>query len=281
MPQSKIQQSELVIGKKKVLKKILRYLFEVRFLPNVSSFLFNNETWLRLLPLKRFLSSIDPEKTKRIVDIGGGTGRLELALKRTDVYIYDLNEESINLAKQHFENAIVGTGEMMGFEADSFDWAISIHTLEHIPKNKREQFILEMIRISKEGVFLNFPEGEFAEKLCTNYLNALSKNGKELNHWTVEHLEMGIPFLNEIDNILKKQNKFIFKYCFIRNFKVENLYWSKIQASDNLIKSYLFTPFVSLKKYLFYRKLPSVELIVLGSKSELITKKLAEQMKII
>jgi ubiquinone/menaquinone biosynthesis C-methylase UbiE len=250
------------------MRKILPYFFELRFLPNISTFLFNNETWLRLRPLKIFFQSIDPDKKKRIVDIGGGSGWLELALKRTDVYIYDANQESIAIAKKYFNNAIVGSGARIEFDDDSFDWAISIHTLEHILKNDRERFILEMVRISKEGVYLNFPEGEYAAKLCKNFLSALDKNGEPPNKWTVEHLEMKLPKIDEIDEIIKKQDKFVFKYIFIRNYNAENHYWTKNRAANNVIKSYFLSPVDSLMKYLNYKKLPTVELILIGSKTE-------------
>jgi len=254
------------------MKKILRYLFELRFLPGVSAFLFNSETWLRLLPLKRFFKIVDPENKKRIIDIGGGTGRLELALNRTDVFIYDTDEVSIDTAKQNFKNAISGNGDLSGFEDNSFDWAISVHTLEHIPGNEREKFLMEMIRISKEGIFLNFPEGEYAEKVCLNFLDRLKKNGKEPNKWTVEHLEMGIPRIEGIVNILKRQKKFVIKYFSISNYNAVNFYWTNIRASKNIIKSFFLSPIISVIKYIRYKHKPTVEIIVVGSNAEILNK---------
>lgn len=250
------------------MKNILSFVLKLRFFPKLSYFLFNNETWLRIRPLKSFFEVVDPENVKRIIDIGGGSGRLELELGRTDVHIYDTNEESINIAKKDFKNATVGNGKTIEFDDDSFDWAISIHTLEHISKNDREQFIMEMIRISKEGVFLNFPEGLFAEELCTNFLDSLKKNGKEPNKWTREHLSLGLPMVNEIASIVEKQDKFFFKYSFIRNYDAENYYWSKIRATNIVLISYFLSPIISICKFLKYRKRPTVELIMLGYKSE-------------
>lgn len=260
------------------IKKKLRYFFELQFMPNVSLFLFNSETWLRLLALKKLFRNIDPNNVKRIIDVGGGTGRLELALKRTNVFIYDANKESIDIAKQNFVNAVVGDGPTIDFEDNYFDWAISIHTLEHIPQVDREHFILQMIRVSKEGVFLNFPEGEYARKLCCNYLESLNKNGKEPNKWTLEHLEMGVPMVEEINEIIKKQDKFIFEYVFIRNYKRENNYWVDIRGSNNIIKAYFLSPFNSLMKYMRYRKLPTVELLLVGTRTELETKRILNNL---
>lgn len=164
------------------MKKILRYILELSFFPNLSLFLFYNETWLRLRPIKKFLKIIDPEKNKRIIDIGGGTGRLEMQIGRMDITIYDQDEKSIKIAKNNFKNAIIGTGTNITLNDNSFDWVISVHTLEHIPKRNRKHFILEMIRISKEGVYMNFPEGKYAEKLCKNFISALEKKEwKQIN----------------------------------------------------------------------------------------------------
>ncbi|HCT30405.1 MAG TPA: hypothetical protein DIW31_06665 [Bacteroidales bacterium] len=253
-------------------------MFELRFLPNVNSFLFDNETWLRLRPIKQFLNFVDPKRSKRIIDIGGGSGRLELRLGRTDIYIYDSSEESISVAKHNFKNAIVGSGDNINFEDNSFDWAISIHTLEHIPKDKREFFILEMIRISKEGVFLNFPEGLFAEKLCHNFLNALEKNGLELNKWTIEHLEMGIPTVDEIISIIQKQNKFHFEYKLVRNYKAENMYWTRMRTSKNLVYKYITSPIFAMYKYLNLSSKPTVEMILVGNSTKEMSKEIIEKL---
>lgn len=249
------------------MKKLLRYLLELRFLPGVSSFLFDNETWLRLLPLRRFFRVADPGKNQRIIDVGGGTGRLELALKRTDVLIYDLSSESIGIAQKNFPQTRVGSGAGIDFPDDSFDWAISVHTLEHVPKSEREKFLLEMIRVAEKGVYLNFPEGEHAELLCRNFLAALDKKGMEPNPWTIEHLETGLPLLDDILAILKKQDKFIFKYRFIRNYKAENAYWTK-QRTAGPLKSYFLSPWLSLQKLSRYNKLPGVEILLAGARDE-------------
>ncbi len=254
--------------KKIILKKLYRYIFKMKFLPKLFPILYANETWLRLRPIKIFFKLIDPAKTKKIIDIGGGSGRLEKALKRTDVHIHDTNKDAIEKAKTYFKNASVSNGRSLDFKDDTFDWAISVHTLEHIPKENREKFILEMIRISKEGVFFNFPEGDYAAKLCENFLAALKKNGKEENKWTREHLEMGLPKLDDIKTILKNQDKFIFKYKLIRNYHAETLHWTNIIASENSIKTLFLSPYISLKKILKYKKSPTIEMILIGSRNE-------------
>lgn len=260
------------------MKKFLRYFFELRFLPNLSSFLFDNETWLRLRPIKKFLKVVDVDKKKKIVDIGGGTGRLEQRLGRLDIHLYDINEEAINIARQNFDNVIVGSGTQIKCEDNFFDWAISMHTLEHIEKDQREKFIHEMIRISKEGIFLSFPEGQYAERVCKNFLNKQKKNSQELNKWTLEHLELGLPTTNEINLILEKQNKFHFDYKHIKNYASENLYWTKLRISRNPVLNNIISPLFALYRYLTINIKPSVELILIGTKNEDTTKKIIKKL---
>lgn len=260
------------------MKKILRYILELSFFPNLSLFLFYNETWLRLRPIKKFLKIIDPEKNKRIIDIGGGTGRLEMQIGRMDITIYDQDEKSIKIAKNNFKNAIIGTGTNITLNDNSFDWVISVHTLEHIPKRNRKHFILEMIRISKEGVYMNFPEGKYAEKLCKNFISALEKKGMEANKWTLEHLEMGLPTIEEINSIIETQNKFHFDYKFVRNYYAENLYWTRLRTTKNIILRYVFSPLLALYKYSFIERKPTIELILVGSKNQNILKNIIRKL---
>ena len=260
------------------MKKKIRYIFELRFAPNLSSFLFNFETWARIRPLKRFLNHVDPKEEKRIIDVGAGTGRLEKALNRKDIFIYDNNEHSIIQASSYFPNTKTGSGSKIDYKDNSFDWAISIHTLEHISNRERPDFLLELIRISGEGVFLNFPEGENARLLCINFLKALEKNDLEPNKWTLEHLEMGLPKIEELFDVLSKQSKFIFKHKYIRNYKIENIYWEKVRASNNILIKYFLSPFLSIWSYFLYYKKPTIELLLLGTKSENFTNNILKKL---
>jgi ubiquinone/menaquinone biosynthesis C-methylase UbiE len=250
------------MSKKKSLKRIIRYLLELRFFPNLSMFLFQNELWLRIRPIKRFLKTVDPKKTKKIVDIGGGTGRIERLLNRTDIHIHDINEESIRIASETFTNTSVGNGDKLPFPDNHFDWAISIHTLEHVPKAKRENFILEMIRIAREGVFLNFPEGEYAELLCKNFLKSSEQRDIELNKWTIEHLEMGIPRASEVLPFFQTQNKFLFSYKHLRNYYAENYYWCKVRNSKFKILKNLMGPYSAIWKLCKINSKPTCEIII-------------------
>jgi len=247
------------------MRKIFAYILKLKFAPSLSSFLFDYETWARLYVLKKYLKNVDPEKNKKIIDVGAGTGRLELALKRTDIHLYDHNAESIEYARKYFPNTTVGTGTKINFDDNSFDYAISIHTLEHIPEDERENFLMELIRISKYGVYLHFPEGNYTELLCKNYLNALEKNGKEPNHWTVEHLEMGLPKKETVEKMLSKQKKIIFSYKYIRNYKIENFYLTTLRTGKYRLLNFLLSPPFAILSFVLMNSKPTIELVVIGN----------------
>jgi len=204
---------------------------------------------------------------------------LETALRRKNITLYDINQDMLNAAEEKYFNVIRGrSGESIDCEDNSFDWAISVHTLEHIDKHEREKILLEMIRISKEGIYLNFPAGLYAEKLCMNYIKALKKYNKELNHWTLDHIEKGLPDENELRKILSKQSKFTYELVAVRNFKSENYYWQKITAPNSFIIFYILSPINSIVKYLNFRKCPGVELLLIASKSAELNQKILKNI---
>jgi ubiquinone/menaquinone biosynthesis C-methylase UbiE len=252
----------------KAFKNRIKYFLELRFAPKLSLFLFNYDAWAKLRMLKKFLFFADPDKNKRIIDVGAGSGGFELALGRMDIFIYDNNEESIKEASKQFPYTQKGSGTNIEFNENAFDWAISIHTLEHIPKNERPNFLLELCRIASEGIFLNFPEGEHGTQLCLNFLEALKKNDFESNMWTVEHLRMGLPMLDEIIAIISRQTKFIFRYKLIRNYKIENSFNINVIASKNIYKRYIISPYYTILGYLLRNTRPTVELVLVGAKTE-------------
>lgn len=251
------------------IKKLFVYIFKLKFAPGISSFLFDFETWARLRPIKKFLKEIDPAANKKIIDIGAGIGRLELALNRRDITIYDLNPDSIKEASKQFPNTKLGSGSKIDFPDNSFDYAISIHTLEHVPSKDREQFLMEMMRISIEGIFINIPEGQYATKLCENFLFSLKKNNLPPNKWTQEHLDCGIPTVAELKQLFERQDKFQITYRFIRNYKSENFFWSKIRATNIRFLKVVLSPFVAIWCGIMFNVGPTIEIEIIGKKAKI------------
>jgi hypothetical protein len=88
----------------------------------------------------------------------------------------------------------------MPFEDGAFDIAVSADTLEHIPPAKRQQFVHELLRVSRYGMVLVAPffsyETELAERIFYQYMVA------ELRYhhpFLQEHREYGLPHLEQTE----------------------------------------------------------------------------------
>lgn len=96
-----------------------------------------------------------------------------------------------------------GDGTALQFEDQAFDLVVSADTLEHIPADKRQQFVGELTRVSKHGVALVAPffshETELAEIVLYRYMVS------ELRYkhpFLQEHRDYGLPHVAETEQWL-------------------------------------------------------------------------------
>lgn len=141
-----------------------------------------------------FRKKTDENKLK-IIDIGGHKGKTADFQPHDDVTILDVFDES-------YRNYVKGDATETTFADNTFDIACSFDVLEHIPREKRQLFINETLRISKFGVFLAVPtdvDGKVsAAEIALNnfYINLTGSD----HQWLKEHIDYRIP--NE-DDVLK------------------------------------------------------------------------------
>jgi len=218
---------------------------------NVYSFLYEYDDWIRIFIVKKILNKIDPLNKKSIINIGGGWGKLESGLKRRDIVIYEPNSAYIELAKKNVDKVIIGEGENIHLINDNaFNISISIHTFEHIQKNKREAFFHEMNRIANEFVILIFPYDYFAEKLCKDILRFCKVNKKDPSQFTLEHLQMGLPNNEELQYLLKHNNKFTWEMEITQNYFTDKFLFYLFYSNFPLIRLILL-PINSIIAFLF------------------------------
>jgi len=118
---------------------------------------------------RKELLELGDARNKKILDIGAG----ELALVAArdfncEVTTIDLSQEKLdeqrqNLIKENYKGKIKlepGDATELKHSNNSFDVSISYGALHHIPLSKRENFISELCRVSKEKVII----AEFTEK---------------------------------------------------------------------------------------------------------------------
>lgn len=121
----------------------------------------------------------------RILDVGGGVGNIVHFLKGHDVVIADKKTTGIN-------------GLSLPYDEMGFDVVISIDTLEHIPRNERERFMDELLRVARYRVYLGVPTREAEE--VEKFIHTITKDP-----WLEEHIRLGLPKMEEIEEYLNKK----------------------------------------------------------------------------
>ncbi|MFH1257104.1 MAG: class I SAM-dependent methyltransferase [Candidatus Diapherotrites archaeon] len=129
----------------------------------------------------------------KILDLGGGAlGLAEFLPEKFEVTIADLDEGLVAQAKKNGLNAVKADGASLPFKESEFDAAVSVASLEHVPKEKRTAYCSELKRVSKKAVVVYVPSGRaaaFADKFLFHYRKVLGVK----DNWTGEHIKQGLP----------------------------------------------------------------------------------------
>jgi ubiquinone/menaquinone biosynthesis C-methylase UbiE len=138
-----------------------------------------------------------------ILDVGGYKGLTGTFSPGDDVTVCDLFDVDE-------PNYVKGDGRSLPFKDSSFDFVLSFDTYEHVPRDGRENFIKELLRVSRAGVILAAPfDNKYGSvHLAEKKLNEYHKNlydGKD-HPWLKEHIDFVIPKRAEIESYFKKLN---------------------------------------------------------------------------
>lgn len=150
-------------------------------------------TYFRLKSLANKLYSLKTENEKvSVLDIGGGPGYLASFLD--DSFKYCLAEPQ--------NNGLDGMN--LPFSENSFDYVVASHVFEHIPQKDRELFLSNMLKIASRGVILTNPffiEGTSEQERLELALEITKQT------WAKEHLDCGLPKLEEVKEFALKYGK--------------------------------------------------------------------------
>jgi SAM-dependent methyltransferase len=118
---------------------------------------------IRYQPVMRLLKEQD---ANRVLDVGSGWHGLSWYWPR-DVVQTDLAFQGDNPwhgrpGTAHFVGA---SAESLPFPSDTFDFVVSLDTLEHLPQNIRASFVDELARVSRQGVIIGYPVGRSAQRV--------------------------------------------------------------------------------------------------------------------
>ncbi len=140
-----------------------------------------------------------------ILEIGGnGQCNLEELLPGEQIQYSNLTIPKERIGDERFI-ALDGTN-MPQVATDAYDLVIALDVFEHVPGEKREQFLVETYRVAKYVTILCFPfangKNESAERRVNNYYKAIY--GK--NHiWLEEHIKNGLPAMEETEDFLRNK----------------------------------------------------------------------------
>jgi len=174
----------------------------IQKLKKIKNFIFGNystDVAFRYMPLVSLIKR-DGFNNKKILEVGSGDTGIAVYLSQdiTGLDVYFDENKIKNLEKVKYE------GEIFPFEDNFFSLTISVDSLEHVLPAKREKFIQEMIRVSREGIILMVPAGRSSyqhdERLGKYFYQINKKSDKFIN----EHLRNGLPEDFEIKDYIEK-----------------------------------------------------------------------------
>ncbi|MGH7142166.1 MAG: class I SAM-dependent methyltransferase [Candidatus Saccharimonadales bacterium] len=183
------------------------------------------------------------KKPLAILDVGGYKGRSKDFLPSDDVTVvdlYDIKEEGY----------VRGSGFDLPFPFRSFDFVVSFDTLEHIPVNKRDNFIEECERVAKRGIIICAPNKTPENELIEEKLNDLYKKLHHKSHrWLEEHMEYKIPDFDLLEK--KVQEHGIFTNRFYSN---KSQLWFLMQQAIFMNSKFTFGAEKLIELNEFYNK---------------------------
>jgi len=144
----------------------------------------------------------------RVLDVGGHTpafwpGFSSLAgavIPDASVAVLDMQ------ATADLANYVRASGFALPFCDGAFDLVCSMDTLEHIPSDRRATFLAELLRVTRDGLYLAFPfdsaSNRWAESLVLEYTRVeLGEPVPAL----LEHREFGLPGRDAVNAIFAGQ----------------------------------------------------------------------------
>lgn len=140
-----------------------------------------------------------------ILEVGGAHSPLRQLLSNHKLIVSD-RDAAPNLD-------VRASGLTLPFRSGAFDLVLCTDVIEHIEKKDRHVFLKDLLRVSKMGVILGFPqdspEARNADRILMEFIKLFQ--GSEYRFLS-EHRDFGLPEADEIHEILKSLSKHVFSY---------------------------------------------------------------------
>lgn len=147
----------------------------------------NHDTYERHWWTARLLGDTKPGRT--VADIGGE--------RNLELFAPQLAITNINISGPD----VIAEG-ISSVPDNSFDYAVSLDTLEHIPPGQREDHLKQLLRLARRRVVFCAPIGQ-AEQVKFQKAMLKSEGLDEASrNFVREHLEYGMPTPQEVEKML-------------------------------------------------------------------------------
>lgn len=206
------------------------------------------ETALRYIPVVKEITRAKLENLK-ILEIGSGSLGITPYLKRP-IDAADIDFEG---PKTDLINRIKAKATDLPFRKNSYDVAISVDVLEHLPPNLRESATFEQLRVTKKMAIIAVPVGEKSERQDRQIHQIWIKTfpDKE-NQFLEEHVQNGLPKVEEILVFIDKSARSLQKKYKVRSYPLLNLH----------VREILMRTWISKSKFMYYLYLKGFLLLV-------------------
>ena len=132
-----------------------------------------------------------------ILDVGDPYGTLDRLFPDDRTVSADVYAEELPPRDRH--EHVLASGFELPFPDDSFDLVTCHDTLEHVPLERKTEFIAELLRVSRGPVLVVAPFADPRTSRCEELANAyyVARLGHEMYQLT-EHAASGLPDLGEV-----------------------------------------------------------------------------------
>lgn len=152
---------------------------------------------LRYLPIVEEINRIDEHGS--ILEVGSGSLGIAPYIGREVTGIdRDFSGPEYSELKQ-----VRGDAAKLPFVNDAYDFVVNVDVLEHIVPEKRQQVILESMRVAKRALFIAVPVGTKAEDQDKILAKKYQDIYKKPFVFLTEHLTYGLPKENEMITMIK------------------------------------------------------------------------------
>ena len=139
-----------------------------------------------------------------ILDAGCGECGLTAFVPSADITGVDiLPAEEVDPHLKYKQGSILD----LPFDDRSFDVAVSVDVLEHLPHEVRQTAVTELVRVAKKAIVIAFPSGVEARDVDEDFERQLTASGQPLPDWLAEHLANPYPETAEIVAAIEGSNR--------------------------------------------------------------------------